>query len=221
MQQWGLFRTLHHRLFSDGPLFNSNWRHNFFLLFTSVDMLQNVINIRIYCCLLLHFLEDFIICTYTPIIAMLQVSVITLTFRLVKIFSNCWLTNNISYSPGKTYPLCFSQKYMFKTQLCCVLHEGVLNIHISNTWGWVKRKPQILNIFYLQNIMDDMVCWSMTHIQMWGYFNHCHTAIFLHDGLNCCNGLCCHYSVCMTRSRRVCYRTNAVHELPSPLIHLL
>ena len=27
--------------------------------------------------------------------------------------------------------------------------------------------------------------------------------------------------VCLTRSRRFCYRTNAVHELPSPLVHLL
>ena len=40
-----------------------------------------------------------------------------------------------------------------------------------------------------------MVCWSLTHIQMWGYFIHCYAAIFLHDGFNCCNGLWCHYSV--------------------------
>ena len=31
----------------------------------------------------------------------------------------------------------------------------------------------------------------------------------------------CHYWVCLTRSRTVCYRTDAVHELPSPLVHLL
>jgi hypothetical protein len=31
----------------------------------------------------------------------------------------------------------------------------------------------------------------------------------------------CHYLVCLTRSRWVCYRTNAVYELLSPLIHLL
>ena len=73
----------------------------------------------------------------------------------------------------------------------------------------------------LQNIMDDMVCWSMTHIQMCGYFIQCYAAIFLHDGFNCCNSLWCDYSVCLIRSRRVCYRTNAVHELPSPLVHLL
>jgi len=30
----------------------------------------------------------------------------------------------------------------------------------------------------LQNIMDDMVCWSMTHIQMCGYFMHCYAVIF-------------------------------------------
>jgi len=35
------------------------------------------------------------------------------------------------------------------------------------------------------------------------------------------HNLWCHYSVCLTRSRRVCYITNAVHELPSPLVHLL
>jgi len=34
--------------------------------------------------------------------------------------------------------------------------------------------------------------------------------------LNCCNGLWCHYMVCLTRSRRVCYRTNAIYEL---LVH--
>ena len=48
-----------------------------------------------------------------------------------------------------------------------------------------------------------------------------YAAIFLYDGFNCCNDLRCHYPVCLTRSRRVCYRTNAVHELPSPLVHLL
>ena len=42
-----------------------------------------------------------------------------------------------------------------------------------------------LNIFYFF-IMDDMVSWSMTHIQMCGYFIHCYAAIFLHDGFNCC-----------------------------------
>ena len=69
----------------------------------------------------------------------------------------------------------------------------------------------------LQNITDDTMCWSMTHIQMCGYFIHSYAAIFLQDGFNCCNGLWCHYSVCLTWSRTVCYRTNAVHELPSPL----
>ena len=53
------------------------------------------------------------------------------------------------------------------------------------------------------------------------YFIQCYAAIFLHDGFNCCIGLSCHYSVYLTGSRRVCYRTNAVHELPSPLVHLL
>ena len=61
-----------------------------------------------------------------------------------------------------------------------------------------------------------MVCWSMTHTQMCGYFIHCYAAIFLHDGFNCCNGLWCHYSVCLTRPRRVCHRTNAVHNF---LVH--
>jgi len=56
----------------------------------------------------------------------------------------------------------------------------------------------------LQSIVDDMVCWSMTHIQMCGYFIHCYAVMFLHDGFNCRYGLWCHYSVCLTRSRRVC-----------------
>ena len=68
----------------------------------------------------------------------------------------------------------------------------------------------------LQNIIDAMVCWYITHIHMCGYFIHCYAAIFLHDGFNCCNGLWCHYSVCLTRSRRVCYRTNAVMNI---LVH--
>ena len=58
-------------------------------------------------------------------------------------------------------------------------------------------------------------------LQMCGYFIPCYAAIFLHDAFNCCNGLCCRYSVCPTRWRRVCYRTNAVHELPSQLVHSL
>ena len=39
--------------------------------------------------------------------------------------------------------------------------------------------------------MDDMVCWSMTHIQMCGYLINFYAAIFLHDVFNCCNGLWC------------------------------
>jgi hypothetical protein len=52
------------------------------------------------------------------------------------------------------------------------------------------------------------------------YIIHCYMAIFLHGGFNCCNGLWCHYSVCLTGLRTVRYRTNAVHELLSPLVHL-
>ena len=48
-----------------------------------------------------------------------------------------------------------------------------------------------------------LVCWSMTHMQMCGYFVHCYAAIFLHDGFNCCIGPWYHYSVCLTRSRSV------------------
>jgi hypothetical protein len=29
----------------------------------------------------------------------------------------------------------------------------------------------------VQNIADDMMCWSTTHIQMCGYFINCHAAI--------------------------------------------
>jgi len=55
---------------------------------------------------------------------------------------------------------------------------------------------------------------------MCGCSIHCYAAIFLHDDFNCCSGLWCHYWVCLTGSRRVYYRTNAVHELPSELVHL-
>ena len=61
--------------------------------------------------------------------------------------------------------------------------------------------PPCRHFMELQNIMDDMVCWSMTHIQMCGYFIHSYAAIFLHDGFNCCNGLWCHNLVCLTRSK--------------------
>jgi len=37
----------------------------------------------------------------------------------------------------------------------------------------------------LQKFMKNMVCWTMTHIQMNGYFIHCYVASFLHDGFNC------------------------------------
>jgi hypothetical protein len=57
----------------------------------------------------------------------------------------------------------------------------------------------------------------MTYIQMCGCLIHCCAVIFLNEGSNCCNGLWCHYLVCLTRSRRVCYRSNAIHELLSPL----
>ena len=39
---------------------------------------------------------------------------------------------------------------------------------------------------------SDVVCWSITHIQMCFYFIHCYAVIFLHDGFNCCSGLWCH-----------------------------
>jgi hypothetical protein len=61
--------------------------------------------------------------------------------------------------------------------------------------------------------MDNMVRWSITHIQVCGYIIDCHVAIFLHDGFNCSSGL--------TGWKSVCYRTNAVHELLSPPVHLL
>jgi len=35
------------------------------------------------------------------------------------------------------------------------------------------------------------------------------------------NCLWCHYWVCLTGSRRVCYRTNAVHEPRNPLVRSL
>jgi len=66
-----------------------------------------------------------------------------------------------------------------------------------------------------------MVCLFNDSYPDYGYFIHCYAAIFLHDSFNCCIALWCHHSVCLTRSMRVCYTTNAVHELPSPLVHLL
>ena len=53
------------------------------------------------------------------------------------------------------------------------------------------------------------------------YFIHRHAVIYLHVGFTCCTALWCHYRVCLTMPRTVCYRTDAVHELPSPLLHLL
>jgi len=39
--------------------------------------------------------------------------------------------------------------------------------------------------YYLFFIMNDMVCWTMTHIQTNSYFIHCYATSFLHDGFNC------------------------------------
>jgi hypothetical protein len=71
-----------------------------------------------------------------------------------------------------------------------------------------------------QKIMDNMVCWSTTHIQMYRYFIHRYATILLHDCFNRCNALWCHHSVCLTGSRTVCYRTTAVHKHLIPLTHL-
>ena len=54
---------------------------------------------------------------------------------------------------------------------------------------------------------------------MCGYFMHCYMVIFLHNGFNCCNGLWCHYSVCLTWLRRVCYRTNELTPFRNFLLH--
>jgi hypothetical protein len=72
-----------------------------------------------------------------------------------------------------------------------------------------------------KKITDNTVCWSTTNIQTCGYFIHCYATILLHDCFNRCNALWCHYSVCLTGLRTVCYRTNANHELLIPLAHLL
>jgi hypothetical protein len=68
-----------------------------------------------------------------------------------------------------------------------------------------------------KKIMDNMVCWFTINIQTCGYFIHFYATILLHDCFNRCNALWCHHS----EFRTVCYRTNAVHELLIPLIHLL
>jgi hypothetical protein len=68
-----------------------------------------------------------------------------------------------------------------------------------------------------KKIMDNMVYWSTTNIKTCGYFIHCYATILLPDCFDRFNGLWCHYSVCLTGSRTVCYRTNAVHELLIPL----
>jgi len=56
---------------------------------------------------------------------------------------------------------------------------------------------------------------------MCGCFIHCYDTTFNHDGFNCCNGLWCHYWVCLTGSTWFCYGTDCVYELPSALVHLL
>jgi hypothetical protein len=59
-----------------------------------------------------------------------------------------------------------------------------LKIEKRDKWWWVKWKPWIL--FYLviywtqkvlQNVMDNMMCWFMIHIQMCSYFIHCYVVI--------------------------------------------
>jgi hypothetical protein len=49
---------------------------------------------------------------------------------------------------------------------------------------------------------------------MCGYFIHCHAAVFLHDGFNCCSGLWCHYWVAWPG------RSQSVTEL-MPFMHFL
>ena len=115
-------------------------------------------------------------------------------------------------SPEKSISFCFKS---FQTFQACI-HTSFFQF-----CSQLPLHPTCRHFMKLQNIMDDMVCWSMAYIQMCGYFIHCYTAIFFNDGFNYCNGLWRQYSVYLTRSRRVCYRNNAVHELPSPLVHWL
>jgi hypothetical protein len=77
-----------------------------------------------------------------------------------------------------------------------------------------------LNIFLFFST-DDMMCLSVTHIQMCRHFIHCYAVIFIHYGFSYFSALWCHYRVCLTGPRTVCYWTNAVHELPSALVHSL
>ena len=137
------------------------------------------------------------------------------------------ISTNILYDTGRREWLCRSNFCKPKQQIYILIrikmdvrlwtiHEGESNSNLKYFYLLIYWTQKVL-----QNIMDDMVCWSMTNIQICGYFIHCYAAIFLHDGFNCCNGLWCHYSAFPDRSRRICYRTNAVHELPSPLAHLL
>lgn len=55
------------------------------------------------------------------------------------------------------------------------------------------------------------------------YFVHFYTAVFLHKGFICCNGLRHHCSECLSWSRRVCHHTNPIPKvkLPCPFIDLL
>ena len=52
------------------------------------------------------------------------------------------------------------------------------------------------------------------------YFIHCYTPIFLHNDFSCCNGLWCYYSLCMTWSKRIRYRSDAICKHPTPFLHL-
>ena len=77
-----------------------------------------------------------------------------------------------------------------------------------------------LNISYLGICWTQMISFRYVD-SIVCYLIRCYAAILLHDGFNCCTALWCLHSVCLTGSRTVCYRTDAVHELPSPPVHLL
>ena len=97
----------------------------------------------------------------------------------------------------------------------CVINIGAVAYILEHKLIYEGESNENLKYFYV------VIYWTQKVVSITSYFSHCYEAIFLHDGFNCCNDLWCHYSLCLNRSKKICYRTKAVYEIPSPLVHLL
>jgi hypothetical protein len=84
-----------------------------------------------------------------------------------------------------------------------------LNGQYGAEFGYVATKHLYSEVHVVWTWLEDEGdSWGDLHTLHWSKRSHWACSApklpLVHDGINCCNGLCCHYSVCLTWSWRVC-----------------